>query len=123
MAAAFAALLRKEGVDVALGNVLLFVDALGQVGLDTRAAVYWAGRATLVHRPEHLATYDQAFAVFWLQRERIPTLRPAGQPLTLAFDAPEDAQHDDQPAEPDDERRDVRQVRYSPVEVLRHKDF
>lgn len=126
MAAAFAALLRKEGVDVALGNVLLFVDALGQVGLGTRAAVYWAGRATLVHRPEHLDTYDRAFAVFWLQRERIPILRPAGQPLALAFDdgdEPEDGAPPDEPDEPDDERHDVRQVRYSPVEVLRHKDF
>ena len=124
MAAAFATLLRREGIDVALGNVLLFVDALGQVGLDTRAAVYWAGRATLVHRPEHLPTYDRAFAAFWLQRERIPILRAADQPLTLVFDAGDGPQQDefDRP-EDDDERHDIRQVRYSPVEVLRHKDF
>ena len=29
-------------------------------------AVYWAGRATLVHRPEDVAAYDRVFAAFWL---------------------------------------------------------
>ena len=35
------------------------------VGVDERDGVYWAGRATLVHRPEDIAVYDRAFAAFW----------------------------------------------------------
>ena len=27
--------------------------------------MYWAARSTLVHRPEDLAVFDRAFAVFW----------------------------------------------------------
>jgi uncharacterized protein with von Willebrand factor type A (vWA) domain len=110
MAAAFASVLRAEGVDVALGNVLSFVEALGRVGIDTRGAVYWAGRATLVRRPEHIPGYDRAFAVFWLQRGDLRTMRPVEQRLVVA---PE-GDGDGAPAGP---------VRYSPAEVLRHKDF
>ena len=32
-------------------------------------ASYWAGRATLVHRPEDIAVYDRVFASFWLDQE------------------------------------------------------
>lgn len=112
MAAAFAAVLRSEGVDVALGNTLSFVDALGRVGIDTRTGVYWAGRATLVHRPEHIAAYDRAFAVFWLQRGDLRTARPVEQRLVVA---PEDGG--------DGDGESTRTLRYSPAEVLRHKDF
>ena len=35
-----------------------------------RHDVYWAGRATLVRRPEDIELYDRAFAVFWDARRR-----------------------------------------------------
>ena len=35
------------------------------VGLDARDGVYWAGRATLVRRPEDIEPFDRAFAVFF----------------------------------------------------------
>ena len=40
----------------------------------TATRVYWAGRATLVHRPEDIAAYDRAFAAFWVGATR-PTRR------------------------------------------------
>jgi uncharacterized protein with von Willebrand factor type A (vWA) domain len=128
MAAGFARVLRAQGVEVALDSVLTFVDALGEVGIDTRASVYWAGRATLVHRPEHLGAYERAFAAFWLQREDIRGTRLVQPPVVLAFDDRDDdgADHDVEPAHDDDDENGdatVRPVRYSPVEVLRHKDF
>ena len=35
------------------------------VGLEARDGVYWAGRATLVRRPEDIEPFDRAFAVFF----------------------------------------------------------
>ena len=54
LAVAFARVLRGAGLSVPVGYVLTFAEALGAVGLDDRDAVYWAGRTTLVRRPEDL---------------------------------------------------------------------
>ena len=51
-----------------VGSVTTFVEALGAVGVERETGVYWAGRATLVRRPEDVPTYDRAFAAFWLGR-------------------------------------------------------
>jgi uncharacterized protein with von Willebrand factor type A (vWA) domain len=122
MAAAFAAGLRNAGVPVPTGSVVAFVDALGRVGVETRPAVYWAGRATLVQRPEHRAAFDQVFAAFWLQRELIRTSREV-EPVVLAVD--DDVEDPEGDAGDEGEERPARTVtvRYSPTELLRHKDF
>ncbi len=124
MAAAFATTLRRLGVPVATGDVVGFVQALGAVGVDDRAAVYWAGRATLVRRPEHHTAYEHAFAAFWLQRELIRTNREV-EPVVLALDDEVEDEPDGDPnlPEPDDDGSRTVTVRYSPAEVLRHKDF
>ena len=51
---AFARVLRGVGIEVPVGNVLVFADALSLVGVAERDDVYWAGLATLVHRPEDI---------------------------------------------------------------------
>ena len=48
MAVAFARLLRAADLEVPVGAVTNFVEALGLVGLIDRDRVYWAGRATLL---------------------------------------------------------------------------
>ena len=68
LAVAFARVLRGGGLSVPLGSVLTFGEALGDLGLDDRNAVYWAARTTLVRRPEDIPFFDRAFAVFWEQR-------------------------------------------------------
>ena len=123
LATAFATTLRRMGVPVATGDVVSFVEALGQLGIDERSAVYWAGRTTLVRSPEHRSAYDNAFAAFWLQRELIRTSREA-EPVVLALDdeVAADEPEAEEGADDHDEGRTV-SVRYSPTEVLRHKDF
>ncbi len=125
MAAGFAAALRAAGVDVPVKSVVGFVEALGAVGMESRDAVYWAGRATLVRRPEDIGRYDAAFAAFWLGRR--PAAAGAEEPetVTIAFDeddadAPDEAPPDDA-GEPDGGQ--VVTVRYSRQEILRTKDF
>ena len=68
IAVAFSRVLRSAGITTPIGNVLTFVEALGKVGINDRDNVYWAGRSTLLRRPEDIALYNKAFAVFWERR-------------------------------------------------------
>lgn len=122
LAISFVAVLRRGGLAVPFTRLALYIDALGAVALSRRADVYWAGRATLVHRPEDLATYDEAFDRFWLGA---PSARrvalPAAIPVQLEATAEDDA--DAPEGVQDDPGHEVEIARYSPVETLRHKDF
>lgn len=123
IAVTFARVLRGAGLRVPMGSVLAFVDALGMVGVDERNAVYWAGRATLVRRPEDIELYDRSFAVFWLAAAG--ELGEEARELlhvTLAIDDDsEDGSEDDGSTEANDDPTLV--LRFSAMEVLRNKDF
>jgi uncharacterized protein len=123
MVVAFVRVLRGAAFDVPIGATIVFVRALGAVGMRERDGVYWAARATLVTRPDDVARFDRAFAAFWVD----PALGSAGgigapeqEDVMLGFDAP----HVEQPAAGVD-RADMPlvRVRYSAAEVLRHRDF
>ena len=115
-AVAFARALRGAGLDVPVGSVTAYVEALDAVGVERTQNLYWAGRATLVRRPEDIPLYDQVFASFWL-----------GQPVGAS--ASEHERAVELGAASDDEQTDGGArtpeiaVRYSPRETLRHKDF
>jgi len=122
LAVAFARILRGGGLSVPLGSVLTFGEALGDLGVEDRNAVYWAARTTLVRRPEDIPFFDRAFAVFWEQRA--PGAEPAPDDvvhLTLAVDTDEgdDQQGEAEPAGDDP----TLTLRFSAVETLRQKDF
>jgi len=122
LAVAFARVLRGSGVDVPVGATLTFADALACVGLSERDRVYWAGRATLLRRPEDAATYDRAFDAFWSRLIVEP--EPDPESVVIALDLPgvDDDQRDEgEPASHD--APPVISVRWSPTEVLRHRDF
>jgi uncharacterized protein with von Willebrand factor type A (vWA) domain len=125
LAVLFARALRRAGLEPPLGSVVAFVQALGEVGVG-RDAVYWAGRATLVHRPEDIEVYDLAFAAFWTGEARVARREEGTEDLALAFD---DGDEDDTPDEDGPEADEdvveapVLEVRWSDVEVLREKDF
>lgn len=123
MAVAFGRVLRGAGLRVPLGSVLTFVDALGRMRLDQREQVYWAGRATLVRNPEDIPLYDRSFEVFWLSSHGAEPDDPE-PPLhiTLAVDDEGDEGNDDPgQADPSDDPQIT--LRFSAMEVLRHKDF
>jgi len=123
MAVTFARVLRGAGLRVPMGSVLAFVDALGQVGLDQRDNVYWAGRATLVRRPEDFDLYDRSFSVFWLAAAGGTTESDPEEPLhiTLAIDDDSDDGGGSDTGEANDDPTLV--LRFSATEVLRNKDF
>ncbi|MHB1535891.1 MAG: vWA domain-containing protein, partial [Acidimicrobiales bacterium] len=117
--AGFARALRGAGLAVPTGSTVLYAEALGKVGLGRREGVYWAGRATLVRRPEDVATYDRVFESYWLGRLPGPVMAPAAQPVTLAVDDDDGAGPEDRPG--DEAPGDVQALRYSAVEALRER--
>jgi uncharacterized protein with von Willebrand factor type A (vWA) domain len=121
-AVAFARILRGAGVQVTTGTIATYVDAIDAVGLTDGDAVYWAGRTTLIHRPEDIPTYDAAFKVFWAGFGGPgPLDSPQNQVVEVVHDdddLPDDA--DDGDAAP--QGRTV-EVRWSPAEILRHQDL
>ena len=122
VAVAFARVLRGAGVDVPTGAIVTYADALDAVGLTSRDAVYWAGRTTLVRRPEDVATYDAAFLSFWEGTTGpgygIPSQNRVVEVLRDADDPDEAPQ-----GESNEQHGPAIEVRYSPVEVLRHEDL
>src|ERR1700757_4825073 len=121
LAVIFARRLRTEEMAVPTGSVALFVAALSELDPADHDSLYWAGRAVLVKRPEDIDTFDRVFRSVWLRQP--PDARLA------AIAAEERVGVDDYP-EPETENdaehpggAPTTAVRYSPVEVLRSKDF
>ncbi len=123
IAVAFARILRGAGLDVPLDSVIIFVNALGQLGLEDRNDVYWAAHATLIRRHEDTPIFDRAFAVFWDQRIAIDAANIERElvSMTLLIDD-ENASADDTAGEPVDDENTIT-LRFSSVETLREKDF
>src|SRR5581483_6388356 len=86
MAVAFGRVLRGAGVDVPIGRAVTFARALALVGVGRPAPVYWAGRTTLLARPEDIAAYDRAFDAFWRGRFGVELTRAQPVELTLVLD-------------------------------------
>ncbi|MDQ1488342.1 MAG: uncharacterized protein QOJ23_856, partial [Actinomycetota bacterium] len=118
IAVAFARVLRGAGLDVPVGRAVTFAEALTLVGVDRSGAVYWAGRTTLLARPEDIPAYDRAFGAFW--RGQTVNLIQSSAPveLTIVLDTEEEAPpgEGDEPAESDGP---TLVVRWSRQEVLR----
>ena len=119
IAAAFVAALRRVGIVAPVGSALNFYEALGQVGVADRSAVYWSGRATLIHRPDDVELYDRVFGAFW-EGDAV-LLEQLGadeeESVSLAVDS------DDEGGEGEDSDLPVITLRYSAHEVLGDKDF
>lgn len=121
MAVSFARVLRGGGLDVPVDSVVSFVRALGELTLDERSQVYWAGRTTLVRRHEDIAIYDRAFSAFWERHLTTPEDdEVVEQSVTLVVD---DDSPDGSSGSPDDPSGDEVHLRFSRLEVLRAKDF
>jgi uncharacterized protein with von Willebrand factor type A (vWA) domain len=118
---AFAHVLRRWGIRVPVGRLPLFAAALGSVGISSRSAVYWAGRATLINRPEDIPAYDGAFEQFW-EGGPPPTTRLAVA-VPVIVEAPDVDDGGPPPDQGDGPQERTEVVRYSAVETLRDKDF
>ncbi len=123
MAVAFARVLRRNGLPVPVGTVVLYAEALAAVGVESGSRVYWAGRAVLVRRLEDLALYNVAFSAFWLGQMGEKAEALVENPVTLAIDDEEGDDEDEPNTEDSQDPGDVITVRFSAAETLRNKDF
>jgi uncharacterized protein with von Willebrand factor type A (vWA) domain len=57
----FGRALRLRGLPVGTGRIVTFCRAAGALGLRNRDDLYWAGRASLISRPEDAEIFDAAF--------------------------------------------------------------
>lgn len=118
----FISLLRSLGINVPIGSVIVFQQALGKVGIGKRENVYWAGRTALIVDPEDIPIYEYAFQTFW---EGLTDLPEEGllshRKMTLVTD--DELTGEEDASEQSQNGRDVINLRYSPSEILREKDF
>jgi len=120
LAVIFARRLRAEGMTVPTGSVALFVEALNAVDPLDGDDVYWAARVVLVKRPEDIDAFNRAFASFWLGGTGNSPPAVVAVEEKGGVDWPERTA-DTLTAEPPCAATAA--LRYSPVEVLRTKDF
>lgn len=119
-AIAFVRALRAAGLTVPVDASARYVEALAVLDVGCGDDVYWAGRATLVRRPEDVDAYDRLFAAWWGRRSLPPEPAATPQTITLAIDDPEaDLGDGDDVAD----ANPTLQVRFSRTETLRRKDF
>lgn len=121
-AVAFGRVLRGAGLRVGTDRVVEFARAMEELDVGRRDDVYWAGRITLCSRPEDVGIYDRAFGLFWDKGEILkPRPKPKVRVSTLT---PEDSVlPPKKSAERNEAGEEAVKLRYSPVEVLRSKDF
>jgi uncharacterized protein len=122
---AFVRSLRAAGLTIPVDAAIAYAAALAEVGMGDRGSVYWAGRATLVQRPEDIGTYDRTFAVFYAGHVAadVSTELAPPPPVTVVVDADHDEPPVDGGPEPEPLDGPVLALQWSDREVLRDKDF
>jgi len=124
IAVAFTRVLRGAGVRVPMSSTIAFGEALAELGVGDRDRTYWAGRATLIRRPEDIETYDRAFRVFWEHAAANTVLQfEEEEEIQLVVDTDDEDEGDDGPDEAEPNDMPTIELRFSPTEVLRKKDF
>jgi uncharacterized protein len=121
-AVAFGRILRGAGMRVGTDRLVEFARALEELDASRRDDVYWAGRITLVSRREDIETYDRAFELFWDEGANSKA-RP-GPKMQTSVPRPHDSvMPPKKTVERNEGGEEAVRLRYSPVEVLRSKDF
>ncbi len=119
LATGFVHCLRSGGLTVPVSMSLRFTQALMAVGVGNGDDVYWAGRATLVSRPEDIAMYDAMFLAFFHRNGTGFKVRFEDEAESASLGT-DDGDGDGDGESGDD---DILALRYSAAETLGEKDF
>jgi uncharacterized protein len=120
-AVTFGRLLRRAGLAAGPDRVVEFTRALEELDVSRREDVYWAGRVTLCSRRQDLELYDKAFRAFWEGKQRQAFRQPKTRfSISLGDDS---VQPPKKTVEKNEKGQEAVRLRYSPVDVLRTKDF
>ena len=117
--------LRRAGVPVGSGDVLVFCGAVASLEPGDLLDVYWGGRTTLLTRREQIPIYDRVFRSFFLDsHDQLP------EPMQVALkrsDIESQAVIEVPATEPGRPGRDEEEARLglmaSDLEIWRHKAF
>ncbi len=136
---AFGRVLRHAGLEVGTGQMMDALRALDLIGMRQRDEVYQALQSIFVTRREQLEIFAQAFHLFWRAAQRLPQMAnlilPAletpgnenSKPLLRVRQALQQMQQLEQQEKPQYRRKEKNAMEfiltYSPLEVLRQKDF
>jgi len=136
---AFGRVLRRAGLEVATGQIMDAMRALQLIGLRSRADVYQALFSIFVTRKEQVELFNQAFHLFWrapsklpqvmsliLPQLKMPETAQSKQSLRVKQALAEnEAQIKPPQHRPKNEQKEAIDLvlTYSPLEVLRKKDF
>jgi uncharacterized protein with von Willebrand factor type A (vWA) domain len=111
---------RREGIELTTADALTYAEALAVLGPAGLGDLYWAGRATLVRRPEDRDAYDAAFGDLLADKTGRPTPVDTFSMLQVVLDTDDDAGSGTEEIAPGPALHDVR---FSAAEVLREADF
>lgn len=133
---AFGRLLREAGVRVSTQQISGLALGLTHIDLAHQEDVYHAMRCFLVHSPDERELFDRLFELHWLHRltfelGALPEPLAVGeepssetQPVTARFpSAPPAVREEPDPSESPDVGEPSLIPTYSPLELLRQKDF
>lgn len=136
---AFGRVLRRAGLEVATGQIIDAMRATQLIGLRSRADVYQALFSVFVTRREQVELFNQAFHLFWrapsklpqvmsliLPQLKMPETAQSKQSLRVKQALAEnEAQIKPPQSRPKNEQKEAVDLvlTYSPLEVLRKKDF
>ena len=72
--------LRGRGLPVGTGRIVTFCRAAGALGVLERDDLYWAGRSSLISRPEDVEAFDAAFDAWFGTGFRLQLPMPGSPP-------------------------------------------
>ncbi len=136
---AFGRVLRRAGLEIATAQIMDAMRAMQLIGLRSRADVYQALFSIFVTRREQVELFNQAFHLFWrapsklpqvmsliLPQLKMPETAQSKQSLRVKQALAEnEAQIKPPQSRPKNEQKEAVDLvlTYSPLEVLRKKDF
>jgi uncharacterized protein with von Willebrand factor type A (vWA) domain len=128
--------LRRRGLPVGTGRIVTFCRSAAALGALDREDLYWAGRGSLISRPEDVEAFDAAFDAWFRQGLRIELDLPGTADAAEALDGDGEAEdlevvedhivarewHDMEEGDEAEGEASIRIVA-SAMEVLREKSF
>ena len=116
----FVDMLRSAGIKISLGSSIDFGLAVTELGAGSSEDIYWAGRSTLISRPEDTSIYNKVFKSHWLGIDSMADEVNKLPALNLLFDdLSDESEFEDSPKL----ENDFLSVKYSSLEILSSKDF
>ncbi|MDQ4142936.1 MAG: VWA domain-containing protein [Actinomycetota bacterium] len=118
----FGRALRKEGVVVGSGHIVTYCESVAKLDPTELADLYYAGRSTMIHRPQDIPMYNRVFKAYFLDEGKMDEVLQLKQQVSPEAEAVmemvmEEGEGEEREGEPPSG------IMASTLEVLRKKKF